>query len=292
MSGRGFGPLVDVRQLAEQIDEPALRIYDCGVDIVRPEAGSELTFQTDAQRAAWSERHIPGAAFADLVALSDNENGQWMMLPTPDAFAAKVGALGIGDGTRVVLYDAGMNMWAARFRWMLRVHGFDSVAVLDGGWRAWTAAGQAVSSEPAPYEPSEFTPRMRPELVVSTDEVASVVDARAAATLVNAVGREQHRGRGEFHAGRPGHIPGSVNVPYSALVDPKTHAFLSSEELKRVFDDEGVSTAMPTVAYCGGAIAACSAALALELIGFDDVAVYDGSLREWARDPGRPLITG
>ena len=286
-----FGPLVDAGWLARHLDDPDLRIYDCSVDIVRAEDGSDLTFDAGACRERWAQRHVPGAAFADLVALSDNEDGQWMMLLTADEFAARIGALGIGDGVRVVLYDGAMNMWAARLRWMLRTQGFDEVAVLSGGWRAWKAAGHAASNEPCQYEPATFRSRPRPELVVSTRDVASAVNDDGVA-LLNAVGEEQHRGHGEFHAGRPGHIPSSVNVPYDALVDQETHGFLGIEELRDVFAAQGVSAETRTVTYCGGAIAACSAALALELIDARDVAVYDGSLREWARDPDRPLVTG
>ena len=285
------GPLVSVEELAARLGDSELRIYDCTVDIVPRAGGAGISFDAVTSRERWAAQHIPGAAFADLVALTDNGEGRWMMLPAPETFAAAVGKLGIGEGSRVVLYDSGMNMWAARMRWMLKVHGFDDAAVLDGGWQAWTEAGQAVSSHASSFEPAVFTPCMRPELVASTEEVASTTGDPAVA-LVNAVGHEQHLGRGKLHVGRRGHIPTSVNVPYSALVAPDTHAYLTPDALGQVFAAQGVGPETRTVAYCGGAIAACSAALALELIGAGDVAVYDGSLREWAIDPDRPLVTG
>jgi thiosulfate/3-mercaptopyruvate sulfurtransferase len=283
------GPLVSPEWLADRLDDPGIRVFDCTVEIVRPDGGSEWAFDTEGPRLRWATGHVPGASFADLVELSIHDEEEWMMLPESHELAARAAAIGIGEGLDVVLYDAGFNIWAARLRWMLKTIGFDRASVLDGGWLAWQSAGLPTSAGAAVHPPAALEARSRPELVASTEDVVRSLDTGDIA-LLNAVGEEQHHGRGPFHAGRPGHIPSSVNVPYDLIVDPETHRYLTPENLVDFFAAKGVDVAGGTIVYCGAAIAACSAALALELLGADDVVVYDGSIREWSRDPARELI--
>ncbi|HKN92601.1 MAG TPA: rhodanese-like domain-containing protein, partial [Acidimicrobiia bacterium] len=212
------------------------------------------------------------------------------MLPPPGQFSAVMSALGVGDGTRVVLYDSLMNVWAARVWWMLRALGFDDAAVLDGGWRGWTADGRPISADPEPgWPPVTFTVRVRPDFFVGKEEVLAAID-RNEVGIVDALPPDVYRGDRHDYA-RPGHIPGAVNVPFAALVDPDTHRYLPEDQLRAAFS--GVLSADPerVITYCGGAIAASSDAFILNLLGVDDVAIYDGSLSEWSADPSLPLVT-
>lgn len=282
------GLLVTTDWLAERLGDPSVRVYDCTVRI--DPTPNSIRFPSG--RPLYDAGHIPGAAFADLTRglnLHD-EQDNWFMLPSPADFAAAAGALGIGDGHTVVLYDQGQTMWAARLWWQLRLHGFDAL-VLDGGFAKWQAEGRPVSSEAATHAPATFAPVLRERLLATKADVFEITQA-GGACLINAVGVEQHRGTSPQHAGRPGHIPTSVNVPYDTVLDPATNAYLPPAALREVFAAQGARPGQRVVTYCGGAIAASSAALALTLAGIDDVAVYDGSLREWAADPALPLVIG
>jgi thiosulfate/3-mercaptopyruvate sulfurtransferase len=170
------------------------------------------------------------------------------------------------------------------------VFGHERVAVLDGGLGAWLAEGRAVTGEPTPDPaPATFTPRPRPALVADRADVLGALEDPAV-LLVNALRPEAHRGETNRY-GRPGRIPGSVNVPARSLVGADGR-FHDPSSLRAAFEAVGATDADRVIAYCGGGISATSDALALALVGRDDVAVYDGSLREWAGDPGLPLETG
>jgi thiosulfate/3-mercaptopyruvate sulfurtransferase len=179
-------------------------------------------------------------------------------------------------------------MWAARLWWMLRAFGFDDAAVLDGGWRAWRAEGRPTSTEAAPDRAATFVPRPREGLFVGRDEVLAALDD-GATCLVNALSAEQHRGEVDDYA-RRGHLPGAENVPAAALVDPTTHRYLALEQLRAHFAPVLDGGPRRVVTYCGGGIAASSDAFTLHRLGFDDVAVYDASLQEWAADPSLPMV--
>lgn len=213
------------------------------------------------------------------------------MLPAADRFAPAMADLGVGEGSRVVLYDSAMNVWAARMWWMLRAFGFDAAAVLDGGWRAWVADGRPISTDPAPrWPPAAFHARPRPGLFVGKGDVLSAIDGDETC-IVDALWPEMYRGERQAYA-RPGHIPSARNVPFVDLVDPDTHRDLPPDRLRGAFSDVLSADPERVITYCGGAIAASSDAFILNLLGLHDVVIYDGSLSEWAADPSLPLVSG
>ena len=277
-------PLVEADWLAAHLFDPGLRIVDATVQIkMRP-----FPRITSGKRG-WKRAHIPGAVFVDLRKLSDpSKRGYTFTMPSSERFAAGMGRMGIGDGTRVVIYDARQNMWAARLWWMLRAFGFEDAAVLNGGWTAWRRGHHPTCSEPCSYPASTFTPRPRPGLVVGKEEVlAAIGDPKT--TIVSALGRRQHRGeRNEYR--RRGHIPGASNVTAWEILDRETQRYRSPEELKERFGS--IIDADRIITYCGAGIAASSDALALHYLGHRNVAVYDGGLVEWCADRSLPLELG
>jgi len=267
--------------LAERLGEPGLVVVDA---TVFPVAGGYVT----GDEKYLLEGHIPGALFADLIDdFSDPEGRFPFTRPDAARFAAAAGALGIGPGTAVVVYDAALGQWASRLWWLLRSFGHDRAAVLDGGLTAWLAEGRPVETGHVEAAPAVFVAQERPELWIDKAGVERILAGEESATLVCATPPGEFAGAAGSRP-RAGHIPGSVSVPAGRLVDPGTRVFL---------EEEGLRTALApalggrVVAYCGGGIAATAAAFALALLGEEDVAVYDGSLNEWAADPDAPLVT-
>jgi thiosulfate/3-mercaptopyruvate sulfurtransferase len=277
--------LADTGWLEENLGDPSLRVLDCTVYLrPRPEGGMTI----ESGREHWAQGHIPGAAFADLKEeLSDTNQKLRFMMPSDEQFAEAMSSYGIGEDTQVVLYDANMSMWAARVWWMLRAFGFDNARVLDGGWKKWKLEGRSISTEPSSYPRGSFVARPRPSLIATKDDVQAAI-SDGATCVVNALAEDQHTGKVNAY-GRPGHIPGSTNVPAMRIIDPETGAYLPLDELRKQFDVAGATSAGRVITYCGGGIAASSDAFVLTMLGHENVAVYDASLSEWAADPSLPL---
>ncbi len=284
--------LATTEWLAANLDRPELRVLDCTV-FLRPREDGGPGYAVVSGREEWQAAHIPGSGFADLPNdLSDRQHPLRFMMPSAEQFAAAMGGYGVGDDSEVVLYDRAGNMWAARIWWMLRAFGFDNARILDGGWQAWSDEGRPVAAQPVPHPAARFTPRPRPELIATKGDVLAAM-AEGQACIVNALNAAQHRGDVAPY-GRPGHITGSVNVPAmgsAGVVDPATQRYHDVGEIRRRFEAAGARPDQRMIAYCGGGIAASSAAFAATMAGFSNVAVYDASLSEWAADPSLPMET-
>jgi thiosulfate/3-mercaptopyruvate sulfurtransferase len=281
--------LIETNALADQLDDPALRLFDCTVVL---EAGPDGV-GIESGRAGWAAAHIPGAGFLELLGeLADPTSRFRFMLPPSEQFAEVMSAHGVEDGTHVVLYDSRGGMWAARVWWMLRAYGFDEAAVLNGGWTKWTLEGRPTSSSSPHYARASFQARPRAGVFVDKDAVLAAISDETAC-LLNGLSAEQHRGTGPTVAGgRPGRIPTSKSMPALELVDPDTHVYLPAAELRSRLESAGAMGADSVITYCGGGIAASGVAFALKLVGRENVSVYDASLEEWATDPSLPIETG
>jgi len=274
--------LVSTEWLSQHLNDPDLVVLDCSV-LIEPDSAGGM--RAISGRAQYESGHIPSAGFADLTGdLRDVDSPLKYALPTPEQFCVAMGALGVGDDSRVVLYDASNTVWAARVWWMLRWVGFDRAALLDGGLKAWTADGRELSTEMPDRQTGKLTPRVRPALIADRDEVFAAISDDAV-SLIDVMPEQHYRGVMVMY-GRPGHIPTARNISVTALAD-ESGRFRSQDTLAAMF--AGDHTAR-FITYCGGGIAASASAFIMVRLGFEDVAVYMGSLEEWAADPKNPLV--
>ena len=287
------GVVVSTDWLAAHLTEAAggaLRIIDIRGKVLPP--GSKPRYVP--KRQDYDASHIPGAVFVDWTRdIVDVDDPVPVQIAQPDAFAAKMSELGVGEGTLVVAYDDYDHIFAGRLAWALRYYGHDDVVVLDGGWSRWVAERRATTSDVPVHAPARFTAHPRQPLRRSADEVARAV-GDGQVLLIDARPPDQYAGAVSA-AGRGGHIPGARNVPYARLVDPQTGRFLPEAELARAFADAGIDVArLPreVVVYCNGGVSCTVPQNALRMLGRDDVAVYDGSWNEWGNDAARPVRTG
>ena len=284
--------LIETGALEASLGAPGLHIVDCTTWLKPAEPGDDAPYRVVPGRAEYDAAHIPGAVFLDIQGtISDPDTRLRFMAPPAERFAEAMGALGIGDESRVVLYSAGSIMWATRVWWMLRAFGFERAAVLDGGWEKWRAEGRPVSSAPVQHPPARFTATLRPGRFVDSDYVRSRL-GDAATAMVNALAPEFHLGEGPSRYGRPGRIPGSVNVPAATLLDPSNGAFVSLDDARRLHEEAGITPEREVVAYCGGGISATVGLFLLHQLGYPDLTLYDGSLGEWAQNPDLPIEAG
>lgn len=276
-----FDTLVTAQWLSEHLDDPNLVVLDCTV-FVEPDENGVLEIVSG--RANYEAGHIPSAGFADLTGdLSDLDSPLEFSMPKPGQFSVAMGALGVGDHSRVVLYTANNPDWAARVWWMLRWAGFDRAALLDGGLDAWIADGRALSKAPANRPAKKFTAALRPEMIADRDQVFAATDD-SNVSLIDAMPVAHYRGE-FFMYGRPGHILGATNMPSSDLLDEVGH-YRSYDELEMMHDGDRNSR---VITYCGAGVAASSVAFTMHRLGFTDVTVYMGSLQEWTADPENPM---
>ncbi len=273
--------------LEANLSDSNLRIFDC-TTYLRYEVGTGRPYRVESGRADWEKGHIPGSTYLDLQAdFSDNDAPTRFMRLSPKDTAAAFARFGVDASSRVILYSRGGPQWATRFWWMLRWIGFDNVAILDGGMESWMSEGRAVTSEVTNYPPGELVARPRPELFVEKDTMLASIDDESVCSL-NALTADIHSGENPRY-GRPGHIPGSKNVPFSALIDLETKALLSPQTAASAFAAEGATPDKRILNYCGGGIAATLDAFLQHQLGYQEIAVYDASMSEWAKDETLPI---
>ncbi len=281
--------LVETDWLAEHLNDNNIRVLDCTA-FNRPYGSGGV--RAESGRDSWAKEHIPGSGHIDLVNdLSDKNASFRYMMPPVDQFAKAMSGYGVGAGTRAVLYDSTTGSWATRVWWMLRAFGFDDACILNGGLHKWKLEGRPVTTDPSTYSPAIFHAKPRTGLIADKAEVLAALGQEPTCVL-NALSQEQHLGAGGASYGRAGRIAGSVNVPARDLMDSVTHAYLPAEELAARFAQVGADSAARVITYCGGGIAASNDAFVLTLLGYENVAVYDASVSEWAGDDSLPMETG
>ncbi|MDC0741882.1 sulfurtransferase [Polyangium mundeleinium] len=280
------GPLVTVDWLAAHASDPRVLVVD-------------VRWYLSGKRGvdAYDAGHIPGASFVDLDAelAGDPARGPGRHpLPALQTFAALLSRLGVTEGSIVVAYDDAGGAIAARMWWLLRYFGHRDGRVLDGGIGAWIAAGHVLETD-APRVTSTPPLVLRPggAPVVDKADVARLVAlGLPAAVVLDARARERYEGRSEPIDARAGHVPGARNAPFVENLVAPGGAFLPREALAARYRALGALDAKSVACYCGSGVTACHDLLALAILGRDDVALYEGSWSDWARDAALPIETG
>lgn len=274
--------LVTTEWLAQELSAPDLRVVDA------------TFFATDTSRnaaAQYEAAHIPGAVFMDLAEIADLNNPLPTMLPSPEKFASRMQSLGLGDGSRIVIYDNSPYHTAARAWWMLRTFGAHDVAILDGGLAKWQAERRALASGKESLRHRHFTVWADDSGVRSLDQMKANV-ASGAEQVMDARSKARFEGTepDPRPATMPGHIPGSKNIPYGTLFNDDG-TWKRGDALKAVYDAAGIDLSKPVVATCGSGITAAVLVFGAHLLGAN-AALYDGSWSEWGADPATPKATG
>ena len=299
-TGEPSSPLVRTDWLAAHLDDPDLRIVEVRWH-ARLHEGRWIG--ADDEAGAPAER-IPGAVTVGMVSdLADPDHPIPDMLAPPEQFARVMGRLGIGDDTLVVAYDDwGLPVPTARLWWALSYYGHERARVLDGGLRKWRAEGRPLTTEVPIPAPAVFSPRPRPDWIATKEEVAAAL-GRPEVAIVDCLPADVYHATEAHPWGqRPGHIPGAVNVPTAAYADPalagvsweeatrlraagRLLTFASPETLAALFASAGVTPGREVITYCGRGYAASCGLLALKILGYERVRLYDGSWTEWSGDP-------
>jgi thiosulfate/3-mercaptopyruvate sulfurtransferase len=278
-----YTTIVSAAQLASNLDDPRWIVFDCRHDL----------FDAAAGHRAYAEAHIRGARFVnldrDLSGAKDGRNGRHP-LPAADAFRARMAALGLSNDMQVVAYDAAGGPYAARLWWMLRWVGHTGVAVLDGGWKGWLAAGGAVSAELPPVTAGNFSGAAH---AITAD--AAQIEAQlgsSALRIIDARSPDRFRGENETLDPVGGHIPGATNRFFQNNLGADG-SFKDPAVLREEFSALlGTTPPAAVVHQCGSGVTACHNLLAMEIAGLDGARLYPGSWSEWCSEPRRPVAVG
>ena len=276
--------LTETDELARELDAPDLVIID---------ASWHMPAENRNAHEEYLAEHIPGAIFFDIDEIADTKSGLPHMLPPPEKFSSRMRSMGIGDGSRIVVYDSTGLFSAARVWWTFRVMGVDDVSVLNGGLPKWKREGLPLESGPARSRTARhFTARRNLDLVRDVADIKALLKDRSA-EIVDARAADRFAGKApEPRPGlRSGRIPGSHNLPFAKLLN-KDGTLKAAPEIERLFEEAGVDLSKPVVASCGSGITASVLALGLAEIGHRRTAVYDGSWSEWGADQSLPIETG
>jgi thiosulfate/3-mercaptopyruvate sulfurtransferase len=280
---RHFTTLVDANTLFGELSRDDLAIFDCRFDLANVQWG-------EAQYAAG---HLPGAHYLhldrDLSSSITAESGRHP-LPDPNRFAQSLGELGVDAHSQIVAYDQGNGAYAARLWWLARWIGLRNVAVLDGGYAAWRAAGLPIDLAQPELRPKSVAIALDSNAWVSTAAVDEL-RRRPGNLLVDARGAERFAGRNETIDPIAGHIPGARNHPFPGNLGADGR-FLPAAQMRTRFDTLlGSLPASSLISMCGSGVTACHNLLALEHAGLTGARLYAGSWSEWIRDPRRPVAT-
>jgi thiosulfate/3-mercaptopyruvate sulfurtransferase len=280
--------LVSGQGLQDRLEDPRLRIFEAtAYDDLTP---SGLIVRSG--RSDYENSHIPGAGFLDITAdLSDSESRLLFTRPGAMQIEKVLSRSGVSNAHHVVVYSRSHVMWATRAWWLLRYVGLEAVAVLDGGYDRWQSEDRPLCSARCFYPETVFRASPCEEMWATKQDVLLAIENGGVCTI-NALTGDLHTGKSGLGYARVGHIKGSLNVPYPALLKPETGVFRSEDELRRHFAETGALDKAHAITYCGGGIAATLNAFALILLGHPSVAVYDGGLDEWSREWKLPMTTG
>jgi len=277
------GSVVDIFWLKQNLSSPHLRVLDASWCLPNSSRDTEIEFISS---------HIPGSVYFDIDLISDSNSNLPHMLPTPNKFSECVGSLGISNKDTIVVYDSHGIFSSPRVWWMFRVFGHNKIAVLQGGLPAWQKNNGKLEKGNPNIKPTKFNTNFSPKLLRNADEIKSnikggleqIVDARSNGRFL---GEEPEPREGL----RSGHIPESINLPYTSLIDSSTGFLLSPSKIFIIAKEIGLDLNRPITTTCGSGISAALLALAFHTVGHKSTAVYDGSWTEWGGSNNKPIIS-
>jgi len=274
--------LAETSWLAEHLNDPHLRVVDMRGYVRTVERDGVQDASYVGARDEYEQAHIPGALYIDWTSdIVDPDDAVEAQIAPARRFAEVMGRMGIGDQHLVVAYDAHpASQFATRLWWALNYYGHDQVVILNGGLPKWLHEHLPMTDVVPVYPPTAFTPVVQPQLRATAEEVLSSLGQQGV-KMIDARDRGQYTGKVVRGHGRPGHIPGALNIPREELVDPATGTFRSNEELAQVFASANVSPEEHVIAYCNGGVAATTVLFSLAILGYPRLTNYDGSWNEW-----------
>lgn len=278
--------LIEPNWLEAHLNDANVRVFDATVVMHGQKAGPS---RIESKRDDWAAAHIPGAGYLHMTEdLSAPRGNLVYNLPSSEHMTELMQRRGVNAGDVVVIYGVAGAASVARAWWVLRASGVDA-RILNGGWGRWQAEGRQVSSEMSAPPRGNFVAKTQSACVANKADVLAVLEDEKV-LLINALNEAQHKGEyGRY--GRPGRIPGSVNVPTADLHGAEGR-YKSLAELEQIFADVAALNAPRIISYCGGGIAASDTAFVLEMLGHTNVSMYDQSLMEWGPDETLPLEVG
>ena len=276
-------PLVSTDWLAAELGKNDLRVIDATLFLADHGRNARQEFEAG---------HIPGAVFMDLDEIVDTSSNVPHMLPPPEKFASRMQALGLGDGSRIVVYDNSPLKSSARAWWMLKVFGAHEVSILDGGFAKWQAEGRGVESGKPVVRHRHFTVWQDKSLVRTLDQMVDNLKSKAEQVLdARPAGRFAGTDPEPRQGLRGGHMPGARNLPHGELFNADG-TWKQGDELRAAFTQAGIDLDRPVTTTCGSGVTAAVLAFGMHLLGKKDVGLYDGSWSEWGAESSTPVVTG
>jgi thiosulfate/3-mercaptopyruvate sulfurtransferase len=282
--------LVETSWLSEHLRDDHLRVVDMRGYVKTVEANGRQNALYIGARDEYEQAHIPGAVYIDWSSdITDPDDQVEAQIAPPARFAALMGSLGIGDQDLVVAYDAHpASQFATRLWWALRYYGHDRVVVLNGGLPKWQREQRSLETSIPHHPQSTFTPIMQPKLRATAEDVLTSLKQQGV-TLIDARDAGQYSGAMARGHGRPGHIPGALNIPREALFDPASGTFRDEASIASLFSASGVKPEQHIIAYCNGGVAATTILFSLAMLGYPQLTNYDGSWNEWGSRHDLPV---
>tara|TARA_Y100000588_G_scaffold391330_1_gene499619 strand:- start:565 stop:1470 length:906 start_codon:yes stop_codon:yes gene_type:complete len=283
--------IIDCDTLNEKLGNNEIRVFDCTTFLDYTDDHPSKPYDVKSCWSNYKDAHIPAAAYLDLQKdLSDDDSPYGLTLPDLESLAEKFEKLGIGSPYHIVLYANNGMQWATRIWAMLAAVGYTKVSVLNGGLREWKRLGFATESGINEFETAEFKAKLNTRLFVDKNEVVAAL-GREDSILLNSLTEDIFKGKSTRY-GRPGRIPGSINIPFHELLETDRGTLKSPKQILSIISNAGMERHHKIINYCGGGIAATLTTFVLYQLGFEKLGIYDNSMSEWATDESLPIEVG
>ena len=280
--------IISCEWLNRNLENKRVRLYDCTTYLNYTDNHPSKPYDVESGYQDYLKEHIPGASFLDLQNQISNIESQYKFtLPEVDILGDRFGKLGIGQPYHIILYSKNGLQWATRVWWMIYMLGYTNVSVLNGGLKEWKRLDYDLESGESFYSETAFSNSENQSFFVGREQTLDAMNDNSC-FLINALTSDIHNGESTRY-GRPGRIPGSINIPFSDLMDVNTHMLKSPKEALSAFEKHNITKDSEILNYCGGGIAATLNAFVLYQLGFEKLKVYDNSLSEWAMDKTLPM---